>query len=384
MSFSSFLLGSVLIECEGGYPETFLNVAAENAIPLWDIRRCDSSLWCRTHAAHYIRLRAVSRRACVRMRVRGKFGLPFHWHRLGLRSGLFAGVILFVLLLQLLSSRIWVVRIQGNDTISEEDIRAVVEPFGVCEGGSFKGVDIADLRLTALQQLPNLTWLTVNQSGSIATVEIKERSPVDPLAGNVPTNLIALRDGVIVSIDTATGQPMVRVGDAVRRGDLLISGVTDSKVGPQLKKAAGSVVARVTHTLQVTVPYEESVTVPTHTVSRPKLNLFGFSIPLYTNSTLSGSPTENTERYPLIANGVPLPIGMDVTQFTYTTTDTLTRTPQQALDEAKKLLLLQEQELQETLTIENRTEQVKELADSVTITATYSGTQELTQEVPIA
>lgn len=384
MALLSGIAGCVLIECEGGYPETFLNIAAALHIPLWDVQRREASLWCRASASDYRRLRPAARRACVRMRVRSKRGLPFWLRRRGIRLGPVVGLIVFFIILQLLSSRIWVIRVAGNDTVTDEDILCVLAPLGVREGAPFDEVDITNLRLTALQKLPELTWLTVNQSGSILTVEVKERTDTEPLADNTPANLVAVCDGVIVSIDAVTGQAMVRPGDAVRSGDLLVSGVMDSTVGPQLKKAAGSVIARTTHSLSVTVPLVEDVTVPGREIRRPRLTVFGWNIPLYASGDLPGDPTEVFTKYPLIANGVPLPVGLSVTRFQYTQTNRITRTAEQALALAEQRLAEAETELRETLTVANRSLQVKTDDGGVTLTAVCTGTQELATSVPIA
>ncbi len=378
-----WLCGSILVECEGGYPERFLNAAAASAVPLWDVHRREASLWCRTSAAHYRKLRPAARTARVRMRVRAKYGLPFRIKRWGLRGGLLAGAAVFFVILQLLSSRAWVIQVRGNPTVPTEEILAVLAPLGVTEGCRFNNVDLPSLQLTALQQLPSVTWLTVNQSGSILTVEVKERSGEQVLTKDAPCNLVAACDGVIVSINTACGQAVVKAGDAVRRGDLLISGVADSKVGPRLTHAAGSVLARTTHTVSVTVPLSETVTVPSHTVARPYLTVFGFKVPLFTQGTLTGSPAKSSAVYPLTANHVSLPLGLAVDRFAYTTEQPLTRTTEEAQTLAEQRLSEAETELQKQLTIESRTVDVSTTAQAVTLTATLVGIQELSIEAQI-
>ena len=385
MSFSTQITGSVLIRCEGGYPARFLNAAAENNIPLWDVRCKDGTLWCRVHADDYRRLRSVARRACVRMRVQKRCGIVFRLRRFRLRFGLAAGALLFCAVLWALSSRIWVVNIQGNSTVSDSDIRGMLEPLGIRVGGSFDEVDLTELRLTALQKLPQLTWLTVNQSGSIVTVEVRERAETEPLSDTAPANLVAACDGVILRVNAVTGQAVVKPGDAVTRGDLLISGVMDSSVGPQLKRAAGSVLARTTHTLTVTVPLRETVTDRTErVVERPSLTLFGLQIPLYTDSPLDGEPTVTTESLPMRANGVSLPIGLHITRYHYAVEEIVIRTEEEAESLAKQKLSDAELTLREKQTVEQCEVHREVTADSVILTAVYTGTQELTVAVPIA
>ncbi len=383
MRWPSVVSGTVLIECEGGYPERFLNAASAAGVPLWETGRRDASLWCRARAADYRRLRPISRHAGTRMRVRRKYGLPHFLHRHGLRPGMLAGAAVFLLILQLLSSRVWVLRITGNTTVPDSAVRDVLAPLGVREGARFDCVDLTDIRLTALQQLPSLTRLTLNQSGSIVTVEVTERTENTPIAADSPTNLVAACDGIILEVDTFAGQATVEPGDAVRCGDLLISGVMDSKVGPQLKHAAGRVLARTTHTLTVSVPLTEVVTLPDREVVRSHLTVFGLSVPLYTSVPLASNATVVRETHPVTAGGIPLPIGLSTTRYRYDRAVTVTRTPEEALRLAEQQLSAADAELRTVLTVEQRIPATEINDAGVTLTVTFHGTQELGEERPI-
>lgn len=373
----------VRIELLGGYPERWLNLAAEQGIALWDIHRQEASLFCCVASADYRRLRPLARRAGVRMRVREKHGIAHRFRNRRLRGGTVCGAVIFVLLLQLLSSRIWVIRVIGNHTVPDDTILAALADEGVREGASFAAVDLTELRLTALQRLPELTWLGVNQSGSILTVEVTEQTADIPIGDTAPANVIAACDGVILSIDTTCGQAMVGAGDAVRKGDLLISGVTESKVGPTLKRADGTVIARVSHTLTVTVPLSEPVTVPAYELCRSSLSFFGLTIPLYTDAAVPAGHRTVTERHPLTVGDVPLPLGIIKTRFCYDRATTVTRSVGEATAEAEKRLANEEAALFSAFTADARALSVQTTETAVTLTAVYDGTRAIGETVPI-
>lgn len=375
--------GHVRIELFGGYPERWLNLAAEQGIALWDIHRQDTSLFCRVASADYRRLRPLARRTGVRMRVREKRGILHRFRRRRLRVGILGGTLVFLLLLQLLSSRIWVIRVIGNRTLPDDVILTTLAAEGIREGASFAAVDLTELRLTALQRLPEVTWLGVHQSGSILTVEVTERSDEAPIGDTAPANVVASCDGVILSINTVCGQAMVTAGDAVRKGDLLISGVTESKVGPTLKRADGTVLARVSHTLTVTVPLRETVSVPAHEICRSSLLFFGMTIPLYTNAAVPAGHRTVIERHPLTVGDVPLPLGIVKTRLCYDATAIVTRSVEEASAEAEKRLANEERELFATFTADRRSLSVQASGDAVTLTAVYDGTREIGESVPI-
>lgn len=376
--------GTVLIECEGGFPERFLNEAAKRGVVLWDVSCRGISLFCRSKAADYRALRPAARAASVRMRVRRRYGLPFRLRPFRLRWGLLAGVVLFVLLLQLLSSRVWIVRIVGNERVTDEAIREVLGPLGVYEGASPDAVDLPQLQLTALECLPEIVWLTVNFEGSTATVQVRERKEAQPIAPDEPSNIVATRDGVIVCIDAVSGQAMVKEGDAVTKGTLLISGVMDSKVGPLLKHAEGMVTARTTRTLTITVPFEEQVPSPTpRTIARPCLYFLGMRIPLFASVEVEGEYTQKTDRYPLTARGKALPVGIEVARLVFEETVVCTRTENETLEEARSRLLEAVGDLQETMTIEAETVTERKTDEGWVITGTYTCLEEIGQTRPL-
>ncbi len=378
------LFCSVLLRCEGGFPERFLDAAATADIPLWDIRHRSDGLWCRAAAADYCRLRASARRACVRMRLQRRCGILFRLRRFRFRFGLLAGAALFFLVLQLLSSRIWVIRVSGNIRVDANRVLDALQPLGIYEGCDFDAVDIATLRLSALQQFPELTWLTVNRQGSCLTVEVRESNPTEPIPDNTPANLIAARDGVIVRVNAVSGRAVVSPGDAVTKGDLLISGVVDSSVGPQLKRAVGSVIARTAHTLTITVPFTETITNPHGQVlSCSSLRLFGLEIPLYASGGSTDAPLVTTEHHPLRLRGVPLPVGVSVTRRYYPAESIIHRTERDAYTLAEQRLTNAENTLRKTLTIEERNLHFEVSNTAVTITAEYTGTEELTIVSPL-
>lgn len=373
-------MATVLIECEGGFPERFLNEAAARGVVLWDVSRRGISLFCRSKAADYRTLRAAARAASVRMRVRERHGLPFLLRPFRLRWGLLAGAAVFVLLLQFLSSRVWIVRIVGNEQVTDEAIREVLEPLGIYEGAAPDAVDLPQLQLTALERLPSIVWLTVNFEGSTATVEVRERKESQPIAPDTPANVVAVRDGVIVRIDAVSGQAMVKEGDAVTEGSLLISGVMDSKVGPLLKHAAGEVTARTTRTLTVRVPFEEKVPSPTpRTISRPCLYFLGMRVPLYASVEVEGEYTQKTEKFPLTARGKALPVGVEVTRLIFKETELCKRTEAQAQNEARVRLEQAVEELRGDVTVETETVTEQKTDEGWVVTGTYTCLEEIGQ-----
>ena len=338
--FLRWLLGWVRLETEGGFPEKLLNQAAKAGLPLWNSCRQGIRMTTCCYARRYKKLRPLAKKACVRMRVKERHGIPFFLHRYRARAGLAAGILVYALLLQFLSGRIWIVHVEGNEQVTDASILEVLEPLGIREGGDFKELDIPSLQLTALQSLPDLTWLAVNLDGSTVHVKVRERGSHAPMEDDAfPSNIKAARDGRIVKIEATSGQAMVRAGDAVTKDTLLISGVVESKTGPMLKRSSGRVIAETNRVLRVEIPLEDTLLLPTgDSIFRPAFTLFGIRVPLYTDGTIPKDHALDTHRHMRTAYGKALPVGFICDRYELLEPSPVTRTEEEAAALAASLL----------------------------------------------
>ena len=67
----------------------------------------------------------------MRVRINRKVGLPFILKKYESHTGLFVGLAAVLLILSLMSNHIWVVSVQGNTTVSDEEIEEVFSDAGL-------------------------------------------------------------------------------------------------------------------------------------------------------------------------------------------------------------------------------------------------------------
>ena len=156
-------------------------------------------------------------------------GLLFSIRRAIKRPVLVLGFILFILLTQCLSGRIFFIQIQGNDHVSTAEILNHAEQYVVKFGTKAADIRSEELKNVLMQRIPNLQWVGITTSGTVATIHVKERS-VDAQKDTVTLQsygICAARDGMITEMVIKRGTPLVSVGEQVREGDILVSGYTD-------------------------------------------------------------------------------------------------------------------------------------------------------------
>ena len=96
-------------------------------------------------------------------------------------------------------------------------------------------------------------------------------------------NVVASEGGQIKRLEIYSGQPVVSVGEAVKAGDLIVSGIVEDPKGHStLRHARAKVMALVPFKEDFSVKLKEEFTVDTGRVKKlHTLSVFGMKIPLY-------------------------------------------------------------------------------------------------------
>ncbi|MBE6778761.1 MAG: hypothetical protein E7541_05175 [Ruminococcaceae bacterium] len=380
-----WFLGWVQVETEGGYPERLLNEVARRQLSVWGVRRRDE--WTRFNCLcrDYRYLRRPARRACVRMRVRHKRGLPFLLHRYRHRKGLLVGAALYLAVLLLLSPRIWVIQVEG---CTEQEMAAVLtraEAVGVRVGAPMDSVNIKELEINGTDDLPGLSFMTVNPSGCVARIQVARRKPTPQVLDlSTPSNMVAVRDGVVLSQRVVSGESRVMVGEAVRAGTILIGGCVETERGEQRFRSYGEVYAETSRRITVTVPLAYERVEPTGTsILRPTVTFLFWEIPLYATQATQEESLRYSRRHFLTSRGMTLPLGITCEYDVLLHRFSARRSPEQAKAMAQRELLQRERQLFEegSYTVTERQEGVK--GDAYTLTVDYTCRENIAVEVPL-
>lgn len=140
------------------------------------------------------------------------------------------GAAIFICILYFLSGFVWGVSIEDNKFLSPYEIRKCVYSLGVKPGIRKNKVNVTELEKEIEKENDNVMWVKARIEGSVLKVTVKEKVNPPKIAGvenadGVIHPIVAKTDGEIVKIYTSSGSAVVRRGDYVKKGDLLIEGV---------------------------------------------------------------------------------------------------------------------------------------------------------------
>lgn len=276
-----FIFGYLTLEFSGDISETILNICARNGLSVWSAKRVREKIRCCMTVREFRLLPNLVRGSGIRVHIRRKYGLPFITARYKKRTGLVVGAALFFLFLQVMSGFIWTVEVTGNTSVPSEDIITACEEIGIYEGVPKKSINTQNYKQRLLLKLDSLAWASLNIEGCRLTVNVTEVKTKDEESAE-PTNLKARADGVIKKIDITSGNCVVKVGQTVHKGDLLVSGVIERADSTEFVRSQGSVTAVTEREITVSADWEKTVKEKTGK-SRKKsvLSFFGIKLPLY-------------------------------------------------------------------------------------------------------
>ena len=308
--------GQVWVRVEAPFPERVLNLCSARGLAFWDLTWESATVFtCRLSRRDCSRLRrALKDLECTMTAVRGE-GVPFFLGRFRRRQALVVGLTVCALWVAVSSFFIWDFTVEGNETVTEEEILRALERNGVGLGTLGLGLDTEDLRNHVLLEIPELCWLTVNVSGCRATVQVRERIPVPELVSKrAPTNVVARRAGLVLKVQALDGVTCVMQGSSVTEGQLLISGVEDTETfGARVFTGMGTVEARTWYTLTANLP----LTAPVKRYAGEEKTFYSLvlgtkRIKFFANSGMeAGTYDKITTRDRLTFFGLPLPVTLE-------------------------------------------------------------------------
>lgn len=336
-----WLFGYVVFITKGNSPERILNSAARAGVNLWNVKSRNGRLTAHVAKSQYKEMRPLARKSRLRLRICERHGLPFIVHKYHKRTGVLVGVIVFAAVLYVLSLYVWEVQISGNVELSTDQVEQVMSEIGISPGTLKKEIHAGLMEQSIMVRLPEVSWVSINMQGSQVKIELRE-SVVPPkiIPNDEPCNITAAYAGQILRLEVYTGTAMVKNGDAVTPGKLLVSGIVEDKYGNNtLKHASAKAYAATKRHLTVEVPLEQQVIVPTsHYITRKRIWVFGIELPVTVARVPDGEYERELVRQPVTVGDVRLPITLYTEKWTEQQINTVNLTEEQAAAQAEEEL----------------------------------------------
>ena len=326
MNFWKSAAGVMEVELTSAEPETALEVINAAGIEISQIRRV-GELVClfRISRKDYPYLAAICQKRGETLSVIHKSGIFWTGKALLGRPVLLGGLACFLIAAVFVPTRVLFVRVEGNLHVPTELILSAAEECGITFGASRREVRSEKVKNALLSAVPQLQWAGVNTHGCLAVIHVRERTEGEKRAEeNMVSSIVADRDGFVLSGTVSRGTGLFSEGQAVREGQVLISGYTDCGLCIQVTKAEGEIVAQTNRLLEAVMPsYMISRTNMRDVKHKYSLIVRKKRINLWKDSGISDTSCGRMyeEYYVTLPGGFQLPIALCIETFQFFETE---------------------------------------------------------------
>lgn len=369
-----FFRGNVDFTASGKFPERFINITAKNGVNIWNPIPAKNAISASMYLSDYKKIRTLAKKSRVKTKITAKHGMPFIVNRYKARTGLFAGAVFGIILCIFLSNFIWSVKISGTEEISNTYLESLLSDNGISVGVWKNNLDVDQIERNIQRKCGDVRWMSINITGSLVTVEVKEtyKKPKLDTSKN-PCNVKAVKDGVITRIQAYNGKPVVTKGSGVVNGQVLVSGLDETKQGDmRYLRANAKVFADITEQRTLSIPKKITYSTATDNyVDRKNLKFLWIDFPcnLAFESYENSVSTVHGEN--LFINDVVLPVGFKIQTDRELVTENYTISKSSAQEIVKTDCILYEIFAKSESTVVSRNISVKENKSGYNFTADY-------------
>ena len=255
------------------------------------------------------------------------------------RPGLFIGAAICIFTLLFSGLFVWDVTLDTSGGENAERIMRVLTENGLKRGALKASVDRKRLENLVMLSCPDVSYIAINLTGNDVNVRTDERVIKQTSDNNAPCDLTAKEDGFIIRYETYKGRPVCETENVVKRGDVLITGLVETKHhGIERVHSSGRVFALVKRSYLVSVPaeyYEKTYTGNEYKTVTLKV----FSLDLTVKNDIRKENCdifESTDRVS-VAGAVDLPIFVQTTLYREYKNIKIRRTEEQIKKELERL-----------------------------------------------
>ncbi len=218
---------SVRIRVKGDAKERFLNMCRTRHFHVWDVKADkEKDVICMSmDKGDFLESKSLIRKTGVKVAVIARDGLPFLLRRISARKVFAAGALFCIAFLLIMMRSVWAFQFEGNRQITGEQIVDYLEECGVVIGTPVSRLDYEALEAGLREEFDEITWASVVRRGTTLIIRIKEREYTEIIRRYEDrTDIASDVSGIIISMVVKEGVPLVKAGDVISAGDILVSG----------------------------------------------------------------------------------------------------------------------------------------------------------------
>jgi similar to stage IV sporulation protein len=238
--------GTVKIEIKSLIPEKFINLLWKNEVNIKNIAKLDiTTMTMDISLKDYRRIENIAKRTETKIKIIDRKGIAFLILKVKRQLTLVGGVVIFIFGLYYLSTFVWNIEIAADRTLTPYEVRQRLSYYGVRPGVPKRKINVYELEHKMISNYDDVMWPRIRIEGSKLKVQIIERiAPPQIITADTPCDLVAKMDGEIERVYTTAGTAVVKRGDIVKAGQILVKGEQGKEGSTYPVHAGGEVIAQ--------------------------------------------------------------------------------------------------------------------------------------------
>lgn len=241
-----FKNGTVNIEIQGMHPEKLVNILWTKKIDIKNLIKVNiTTLTLDINIKNLTYVKDLAKENKCTLRISKAKGVLYWQMKLKKGGTLVGGIFIFIFLIYYLSLYIWNIDITTSKYLSSYEVRKELLAYGIKPGIKKSSIDVYDLEKKLINNESRIMWIRIRMEGGTLKVKIEEKQNPPVINSEKPIgDMVAKMDGEIVRIYTTSGSAVVKKGDIVKCGDVVIKGIQGKEGFTYETSAEGTVIAK--------------------------------------------------------------------------------------------------------------------------------------------
>ena len=238
--------GQVRVEIKTFDVNNLLNLLWKKGIRVENVKKVDIvTLNLTLDYADYGKVKVYVKRLNGKIKIISERGTVFFLRRIKRFLGILLGIFIFLAGLYIYSTFLWRIDIYTKKNIAPSEIRYMLKDFNIRPGIKKSSVNVYALERKLENAHGDIMWVNARLEGGTLKIKVEEKiSPnIKEEKNKEFKNIVASMDGEIKKIYTTSGKALVKEGDIVKKGDVLIAPIQGIEGGEYEVYAEGEVKA---------------------------------------------------------------------------------------------------------------------------------------------
>ena len=252
-----------VIEIEFSKLKSFCTAVSQKNITVYKVRRKGKSVFISIDIKDEKSVFAILNELCYNYKIVAKYGYGNNLKKLSKRPGLVFGLIISIVMCFFFSNTVLDIRYVGEASLHRQEVSAILEELGIKKGMFTFFLDTETIE-NAVTKVDGISFGQVQLKGSVLFVGGQKQLDEPDIEDTTDYSpIVAQCNGIITRVVVQSGTALVKQGQTVKAGDVLIAPYTVSQQGEETVfnpcYAKGDVYAKVYYS-QSSIFYPEIIT----------------------------------------------------------------------------------------------------------------------------